>query len=79
MSIDNLQLPPPKNRGTRRIVVAILAALAIATLWYVYGERRVPEGQPPLATLSAATLDTLRADFNRDPGTTRMIVLLSPT
>ena len=79
MSIDNLQLPPRKNRGTRRIVAAIVAALVIGTLWYVYAERRVPEGQPPLATLSAATLETLRADFNREPDTTRLIVLLSPT
>jgi hypothetical protein len=61
------------------IPVGMFAALAGAMLWYVYGERRVPEGQPPLATLSASTLETFRADFNRDADRTRIILLLSPT
>jgi hypothetical protein len=61
------------------IPVGVLAVLAAAMLWYLFGERRVPDGQPPLATLSASTLETLRADFNRDAERTRIILLLSPT
>ena len=61
------------------ISVGVLAVLATAMLWYLYGERRVPEGQPPLGTLSATRLETLRADFNRDADRTRIILLLSPT
>ncbi len=61
------------------ILVGVIAALAAAMLWYLYGERRVPDGQPPLGILSASSLETLRADFNRDADRTRVILLLSPT
>jgi hypothetical protein len=61
------------------IPLGVVAALAAAMLWYLYGDRRVPEGQPPLATLSASSLEALRADFNRDADRTRIILLLSPT
>lgn len=65
----------------RRVAIplGVFAVLAAAMLWYLYGERRVPEGQPPLATLSASSLESLRADFNRDADRTRIILLLSPT
>ena len=65
----------------RRVAIplGVVAVLATAMLWYLYGERRVPEGQPPLATLSASSLESLRADFNRDADRTRIILLLSPT
>ena len=61
------------------IPLGVVAVLAAAMLWYIYGERRVPEGQPPLATLNASSLESLRADFNRDADRTRIILLLSPT
>ena len=61
------------------IPLGVVAVLSAAMLRYLYGERRVPEGQPPLATLSASSLESLRADFNRDADRTRIILLLSPT
>ena len=61
------------------VPVAICALLVAAMLWYLYGPRQVPPGQPPLAVLDAGSLDTLRADFNRDADRTRIIILLSPT
>ena len=63
----------------RRIALILLAVLAGVLMWLTYGPRKVPAGQPPLATLSAGSLATLRADFNRDRNHTRIIVLLSPT
>ena len=62
-----------------RIFLGVFVAILAALLWYFFGERKVPEGQPPLATVGAATLDALRADFNREADATRVIVLLSPT
>ena len=59
--------------------VYVIAVLAGAMLWYFFGPRQVPPGQPPLATLSASSLEALRADFNRDADRTRVILLLSPT
>ena len=79
MASSGSQPPAPRKSRSRWLGAALLAFIALATLWYFYGERRVPEGQPPLVTLGAATLDALRADFNREAGHTRIIVLLSPT
>ena len=61
------------------LFVGVIAALAAVMGWYLFGERRVPEGQPPLGILSASSLEALRADFNRDADRTRVILLLSPT
>lgn len=66
----------------RRIFIAalvIVAALIGGYAWWQFGTRYVPAGQPPLATLDASSLATLRDDFNRAAGETRIIVLLSPT
>jgi len=61
------------------ILVYVIAVLAGAMLWYFFGPRQVPPGQPPLGILSASSLEALRADFNRDADRTRVILLLSPT
>ena len=39
----------------------------------------MPAGQPPLATLDAASLETLRSEFNAHADKVRIVVLLSPT
>jgi hypothetical protein len=61
------------------LLLVLLAALAGAFAWYLWGERHVPAGQPPLATLSAASLETLRSEFNSHADKVRIVVLLSPT
>ena len=63
----------------RLVFVVLLLAIVAAFVWYLRGERRVPAGQPPLAVLSAPTLETLRADFNAHADQVRIVVLLSPT
>jgi membrane protein DedA with SNARE-associated domain len=63
----------------RTLLVAVLAALCGAFAWYLFGERHAPPGQPPLATLDAASLDTLRSEFNAHADKVRIVVLLSPT
>jgi len=57
----------------------VILALCAAAAWHRYGPRKTPAGQPPLATLDASTLESLRADFNRHSDAVRIIVLLSPT
>ena len=61
------------------VIVALLAALLGAFGWYLRAERRVPAGQPPLATLDVASLETLRGEFNAHADKARIVVLLSPT
>ena len=63
----------------RRIWLTLVVLIAIAAAWFWLTSHNVPEGQPPLVTLDAASFGALRADFNRDVGQVRMIVLLAPT
>lgn len=67
------------NKRQKLVLIAIVAALLIAAAWYQFGGHRTSQGQPPLAELSAGSLDQLRADFNASADETRMILLLSPT
>ena len=60
-------------------LVVMVAAVALAALWYQFCGQYTAAGQPPLAGLNPASLDQLRADFNAAVDETRMIVLLSPT
>jgi hypothetical protein len=68
---------PLKRRSI--LILGSLAVLLAAVLWYLYAPRRTPAGQPPLATIRNGSLEALRADFNRDSGHVRIILLLSPT
>ena len=65
----------------KRLVWVLVAGLALGLPvgWSLYAPRTVPEGQPPLATLSPAALDGFREDFNRGVGQVRVTILLSPT
>jgi hypothetical protein len=46
---------------------------------YYFSGHLTPAGQPPLADLTDASLNSLRDDFNRSPDQVRIILLLSPT
>lgn len=62
----------------RRAIAAVLLTAVVLGAWYL-AQPRVPEGQPSLLTLDAASLGTLRDTFNRDAEYVRVIVLPSPT
>ena len=56
-----------------------LAALLIGILLVVRFESQ-PQGEPAQGRLTEIqSIETLRAQFNRDAGKTRLIMLLSPT
>ena len=67
------------KKGRKFALVAGIALLVIAAAWYQFGGHRTAPGQPPLAELSIATLEQLRAEFNAAADQPRMILLLSPT
>ena len=58
------------------LVVLVIAALAGLYLW---GPPKVPAGQPPLTTLSAANFSTFTSAFDADPNVPRLLLLFSPT
>jgi len=60
-------------------VVAVVIVLGLGIAWFLLGPGDAPAGQPPLVTIDLNSLESLRADFNRDSNQARVIVLLSPT
>ncbi len=58
------------------VVVALLLGVAA---WYEFADGRVPAGQVPLTSISTASLDQVRDEFNRAADQVRIVLLLSPT
>jgi hypothetical protein len=58
--------------GAAAIVLSVIGR-------YFLGGHRVPAGQPPLAELTRASIDSLKSEFNRTPDQVRIVLLLSPT
>ena len=62
----------------RSIVVLLLVLLGTLLLGiYVQSHPRLAPGQKPLADIQ--NIETLRSQFNKDVGKTRLIILVSPT
>lgn len=64
----------------RKFILAVILILVLAgTAIYFYGGGRVPAGQPPLQSLTAANVSLIRNAFNAAKDDTRVLLLLSPT
>ena len=68
-----------KNARRTFGIAGLVVLIAAAVAWYRLAPGEAPGGQPPLVTVDAAALESLRADFNGDANETRVIVLLAPT
>ena len=67
------------NRSWSKRGRFILLVIVAAALWVIYptaGQQLAP-GQTPLRDIH--DIETLRAEFNEDAGTSRLIILVSPT
>ena len=57
------------NRRRLLIALVVIASIGAGTFaWLRFGTHYTPAGQPPLTTLDAGSLATLKADFNRAAG-----------
>ncbi len=67
------------NRFLTKRNILILTVFLAAILLAIYFETRprIAPGQAPLTDIS--NIETLRTQFNRDAGQTRLIILVSPT
>ena len=67
------------NRFLSKRNILVLTVFLAAILLAIYFETRprIAPGQAPLADIS--NIETLRTQFNRDTGKTRLIILVSPT
>ncbi|MHB8540022.1 MAG: hypothetical protein ACYDCD_03640 [Candidatus Acidiferrales bacterium] len=64
----------------KRLAISIAAVIFLALLgWYVWAPSRTPSGQARMIVLSANNLQQFRADFNRNPLSARLVLLVSPT
>ena len=63
---------------SKRSIIVILVLLATVVLGvYIQTRPRLAPGQEPLTDIQ--NIETLRAQFNKDEGKTRLILLVSPT
>lgn len=64
----------------RSWVVGLLAGVALLfVVLYIARIGHTPAGQPALVDLKSASLSKLQVEFNRESGSSRVILLLSPT
>ena len=66
-----------RSLTTRSVMVAGILILAILLGVYLETRPRIAPGQEPLIDIQ--NIETLRAQFNKDAGKTRLIILVSPT
>jgi hypothetical protein len=57
----------------------ILLLIIGAASWYLVANHKTPRDQRPLADLNAKSVPALKAEFNRNAASLRVILLLSPT
>ena len=62
----------------RLVAAVVLIGILSIFLWY-QSMPRVPDGQAPLVNLDAASVASLREEFNRRVDHVRIIVVLAPT
>ncbi len=63
---------------SKRSIFALVILVAALSLGIYFETRpRLAPGQAPLADIQ--NIETLRTQFNRDVGQTRLIILVSPT
>ena len=70
------------SRALKSILVVAATAIVVCVAvfaWLKLSPRRVPQGQPALATIGAGSLPDFRDAFNAADGEVRILALLSPT
>jgi len=69
----------PTNRSFSKRGLFVLIAILVSAFWVIYlmTQPQLAPGQEPLTDIN--DIETLRAQFNRDVGNPRLILLVSPT
>ena len=60
-------------------LMAVVGAIVLFVVYYLYLGSTVPAGQQPLVRLDNANIDSLKKSFNDSADSVRVIVMLSPT
>ena len=68
-----------KRKRVLYSLVAVVGAVLLFVVYYLYLGSTVPAGQQPLARLDNSNFDSLKKSFNESADSVRLIVMLSPT
>lgn len=60
-------------------LVAVVGAIALVVVYYLYLGSTAPTGQQPMVRLDNSNIDSLKKSFNESADSVRVIVMLSPT
>ncbi len=60
-------------------LMAVVGAIVLFVVYYLYLGSMVPTGQQPLVRLDNSNIDSLKKSFNNSADSVRAIVMLSPT
>ena len=60
-------------------LLAVIGAILLFVVYYLYLGSTVPVGQRPLVRLNASNFDSLKKSFNESADSVRIVVMLSPT
>jgi hypothetical protein len=60
-------------------LVAVVGAIVLSVVYYLYLGSTAPTGQQPLVHLDNSNIDSLKKSFNDAADSVRVIVMLSPT
>jgi len=60
-------------------LVAVVGAIVLFVVYYLYFGSTVPTGQQPLVRLDNSNIESLKKSFNDSADSVRVMVMLSPT
>jgi hypothetical protein len=60
-------------------LVAVVGAIVLFIVYYLYLGSTAPTGQQPLVRLDNSNIDSLKKSFNESANAVRVVVMLSPT
>jgi len=60
-------------------LVAVVGAIVLFIVYYLYLGSTVPTGQQPLVRLDNSNIESLKTSFNDSADSVRVVVMLSPT
>ncbi len=58
---------------------AVVGAIVLFAVYYLYLGSTAPAGQAPLVRLDSSNIDSLKKSFNDSADSVRVMVMLSPT
>ena len=68
-----------KRKHVIYALLAVVGAIVLFAIYYLYLGSTAPTGQQPLVRLDNSNLESLKQSFNDSADSVRVMVMLSPT